>query len=347
TKMRFQRLFPSPAFAVQVGALALLVACAASGSVPEGPPDTTPSTGAWQRAGTAVTDSANAKASPGAPNAKKPLSVAEARKYMLSLINRDRATQKLPPVELDDSAAQTAGQRHADDMAKNGYLGHWGTDGSVPEQRYTEAGGADFVSENALCFTDQKQRVLDDSARIDPEALEKSEAMFFNEVPPNDGHRKNILRPYHQKVGIGVAQPRGTESEIAVPCFSQEFIDAYGTYAPIPKKAKTGASTRVEGTIAPPATFGGIGVARIAEPRPLSVSDLNTRRTYPVPNPYQMYWPKGFRTPIPVRVDGRQFALDLPLSDGGKSGLYEVSIWARVPGSPDFVMVSLRTLRVE
>jgi len=278
---------------------------------------------------------------------KKLLSVVDARKYMLSLINRDRATQKLAPVELDDGAAQAAGQRHADDMAKNGFLGHWGTDGSVPEQRYTEAGGADFVQENALCFTDQKARTLDDHPVIDAEALDRSESMFFNEVPPNDGHRKNILKPYHKKVGIGIAQPRGTNSELPVPCFAQEFLDSYGTYAPLPKKAKVGSNVHVEGTIVAPATFGGIGIARVAAPRPVSVAELNTRRSYPVPNPYQMYWPPGFRTPIPIQVDGKHFALDLPVSDGGKSGMYAVSIWGRVPGSSEFVMVSLRTLRVD
>ncbi|WP_394828698.1 CAP domain-containing protein [Pendulispora albinea] len=295
--------------------------------------------------GAAFTESSLAAG--GKPAAKKLLTVPEARRYMLALINRDRATQKLPPVELDEGAAQTAGQRHAEDMAKHGFLGHWGTDGSVPEQRYTEAGGADFVQENALCFTDQKGRTLDARPLIDSEALDKSEAMFFNEVPPNDGHRKNILKPYHKKVGIGVAQPRGTDVELPVPCFAQEFIDSYGQYAPLPKKAKLGGTVRIEGTMHAPATFGGIGVARAATPRPIPVAELNTRRSYPVPNPYQMYWPPGFRTPIPIQVNGKNFALDLPLSDGGKAGMYEVSIWARVPGSPDFVMVSLRTLRVE
>ncbi|WP_394850449.1 CAP domain-containing protein [Pendulispora brunnea] len=278
---------------------------------------------------------------------KKLLTVPEARKYMLALINRDRATQKLPPVELDEGPAQVAGQRHAEDMARNGYLGHWGTDGSVPEQRYSEAGGTDYVQENALCFTDQRTRTLDDRPMIEAEALERSEAMFFNEVPPNDGHRKNILKPHHKKVGIGVAQPRGTETELAVPCFAQEFLDPYGSYAPLPKKAKVGTTVRIEGDIVAPATFGGIGVARIPAPKPITVADLNTRRTYPIPNPYQMYWPPGFRTPIPVRVEGKHFSIDVPLSDGGKPGLYEVSVWARIPSSPDFVMVSLRTLRVE
>lgn len=273
--------------------------------------------------------------------------MAEARKYMLELINRDRATQHLAPVVLDESAAQTAGQAHAEDMAKHGFLGHWGTDGSVPEERMTRAGGFDFDMENALCFTDEKERRLDSKPMIEAAQVEKSESMFFNEVPPNDGHRKNILKPFHKKVGIGVSQPLSTATEIAVPCFSQEFTDPYGTYAAIPKEMHLGSTLHVSGEIHAPAKFAGVGLSRIEAPKPTSVAELNTRRSYPIPQPYQMYWPPGYKTPIPVQVKGESFSIDLPVSDGGKTGLYELSVWANVPGATDLVMVSLRTILVK
>lgn len=253
----------------------------------------------------------------------------------------------LPPVELDEGPPTAAGTRQAEDMAKHGFLGHWGTDGSVPEQRYTEAGGTDFDSENVLCFTDQKKRSVDPHAMIDPDKIASSEALFFNEKPPNDGHRKNILKPQHKKVGIGVAQPFATATEIAVPCFAQEFVDPYGTYAAIPKKAKVGSTLHVEGTVHAPATFSGVGLARIDLPKPVPVAELNTRRSYPTPDPFQMYWPPGFKTPIPIVVKDGHFTVDVPLSNGGKPGLYEVSVWGKLPGSNDFVMLSLRTLRAE
>ena len=277
----------------------------------------------------------------------KMLTVLEARKYMLTLINQDRATEHLPPVELDEGAPTTAGQAHAEDMAKNGYLGHWGTDGSVPEQRHTDAGGSDLVLENALCFTDEKARTLDGHPLIEAEQILKAEAMFFNEVPPNDGHRKNILKPFHKKVGIGVAQPLSTPTETAVPCFSQEFVDSYGTYEPVPKQMRVGSTLHVAGTIAAPATVGGVGLARIVSPRPIPVAVLNTRRTYPLPKTYQMYWPAGFVTPLPVSVDGNHFAIDVPVSDAKQSGMYELSIWAKLPGQKDYSVVSLRTIKVD
>ena len=83
-----------------------------------------------------------ARAAP-APAAKT-LDYAQAQRFVLSLINRDRAKAGLSKVVLDE-AASTAGLRHARDMAANGFTGHVGSDGSVPEQRYTESGGSYFV----------------------------------------------------------------------------------------------------------------------------------------------------------------------------------------------------------
>lgn len=301
---------------------------------------------------TAVADAVPAAAPPAAPVAASPdpatqmLTLAEARRYMVQLVNRDRATMHLPPVELDEGAPSRAGQAHAEDMAKNGYLGHWGTDGSVPEERYTQAGGTDMVLENASCFTDERRRTLDPHARVDPRNVEQAEDMFFHEQPPNDGHRKNILKPWHKRVGIGVAQPVATATEIPVPCFAQEFVDAYGTYGAIPARMHVGDTLVVSGTLAAPAAFAGVGLARVRAPAPLGVAELNQRRSYPVPAPYQMYWPPGFQTPIPVQVSGNRFSVSLPVSDGGRTGMYELSVWATVPGTKDFTMVSLRTIDV-
>ncbi len=283
---------------------------------------------------------------PAAPPPKPPMSIAEARRCMVELINRDRATMHLPPVTLDEGPATHAGQAHAEDMAENGYLGHWGTDGSVPEQRYTAAGGEDMVLENASCFTDGHHRFLDPNARIDPAELEHTEAMFFNEVPPNDGHRKNILKPWHTKVGIGVAQPKSTPTEIPVPCVSQEFVDDYGSYASVPAVATIGSRLHVAAKIDAPAKPAGVGLARVDLPKPISVDDANKRRSYLVPPPYQMYWPQGYVTPLPVTVKGSEMTIDVPLGQGQKPGMYELSIWAKLPQSEDFQIVSLRTIKV-
>jgi uncharacterized protein YkwD len=122
---------------------------------------------------------------------------AAAQKLMLSLINRDRAKAGLSPVLLDEAASK-AGLRHARDMARTGFTGHIGTNGSVPEQRYTESGGVHFVQENAACLFDGKARKLNAAPRFDPAKLAALQKMFMDEVPPNDGHRQNVLKTAFQ-----------------------------------------------------------------------------------------------------------------------------------------------------
>jgi len=266
---------------------------------------------------------------------------------MLQLINRDRASQGLGPVELDEGAATTAGQAHAEDMARLGYLGHWGSDGSVPEQRLTEAGGADADFENAYCVTDEHRRGVETNPRIAPAEIERAESMFFNEQPPMDGHRKTILGKWRKRVGIGIAMPKADPNEIVVPCISQEFIDTYGKYDALPKALKIGTTVHIAGTVSNDVKLGAIGLARIEEPKALPASELNKRRNYPQPQPYEMFWPHGFQTRIELKTTGQTFAIDLPLSDHGQKGLYEVSVWVQHPGEKSFGAISLRTIRVD
>jgi len=268
-----------------------------------------------------------------------PVGLEEARAYVISLVNRDRAEAGLDPVERD-ATAEKSGQRHVDDMVQHGFTAHWGTDGSVPEQRYTEAGGIHFVQENAACFFDGETRTLDPNPMFDPAALEQIESAFIHEQPPNDGHRKNILKKWHNRLGIGLAKPTGVDQ----PCMAQEFVDEYGNYDGLPERARPGQKLTVAGSVDKPAEFGGVGLAKIATQKPLSAEHLNTTSTYPVPDPYVVYFPEGFKTPKPVKVSGNHFTIDVSLDKG--PGRYEVSVWGRYPDNDAFVMVSLRSIDV-
>jgi hypothetical protein len=268
-----------------------------------------------------------------------PIDIVEARRYVVGLINRDRADQGLDPVVYDE-VAEKAGQRHTDDMVRAGFTAHWGTDGSVPEQRYTEAGGTDFVQENAACFFDGTPRELDPNPSFDAVQLEQIESAFINEQPPNDGHKKNILKKWHTAVGIGLGKPVGVDQ----PCMAQEFVDHYGTYDALPATAKPGETISVSGEVTGAAEFGGVGVARIDSAKPLTAEHLNATSSYPVPEPLVVYFPAGFKTPKPVTVNGKRFGIDLSLDQG--PGRYEISVWGRFPDNKAFVMVSLRSIDV-
>jgi uncharacterized protein YkwD len=263
---------------------------------------------------------------------------AQAQKYVLGLVNRDREKAGLRPVVLDDTASK-AGLSHARDMARKGFTGHLGSDGSTPEQRYSESGGSDFVQENAACLADTVERPLDDKPRFDPAKLAALHAMFMAELPPNDGHRRNVLNPLHNRLGIGIAEPL----ELGQPCLTQEFVDDYGDYVALPREAKRKATLHVEGTIAPSLVFGGVGLGRTPLPQPLPRERLNGKQ-YRIPTPDTLYFPAGFKTPKPVTVSGRHFSIDLEL--GSDSGSYAVTIWAKKPSAPELFMISLRTLTV-
>jgi uncharacterized protein YkwD len=286
----------------------------------------------------ALVGPAGEPAASAAPAAAKTLDYAQAQRFMLSLINRDRKKAGLPPVELDEAASK-AGLRHARDMAKHGFTGHVGSDGSVPEQRYTESGGSHFVRENAACLFDRVERKPDEEPRFDPVKLAALHKMFMDEVPPNDGHRRNVLAPLHNRVGIGLAQPEN----VAQPCLAQEFVDKYGDFEPLPREARRGAALRASGTVAKPLVFGGVGIGRTPLPRPVPRERLNGG-TYRIPTPDTMYFPSGFKTPKPVEVDGQRFSIDLVL--GKAAGTYAISVWAKQPGSEALFMISLRTVTV-
>jgi hypothetical protein len=177
-----------------------------------------------------------------------------------------------------------------------------------------------------------------------PSALREIEQAFVNEEPPHDGHRKNILKTTHTALGVGLSQPLGSRQ----PCMTQEFTDERGRYAKLPRSTRVGKVVQVSGEIQEPVTFGGVGISRI-EPRvALSAKKLNSTSTYTVPAPYVTYFPEGYQTPKPVKLQGRRFSIDLELSDQKQAGRYGISVWGAYPKDPEkLVMVSLRIIDVK
>jgi hypothetical protein len=153
---------------------------------------------------------------------------------------------------------------------------------------------------------------------------------------------------WHTHLGVGLTKAKG----VGVTCMAQEFVDRYGSYSDLPKEAKKGQRIKVAGSVQAPAKFVGVGIARTEAPSAKEPSSLLHLGSYPIPAPFVTYFPQGFVTPIPVQVKGNDFSIEVPLSDNkgnpsaGRPGLYEVSVWAEVPWSKDFVMVSLRTVMV-
>ena len=135
--------------------------------------------------------------------------------YALSLINSDRQLKGLQNVTL---SSITSGQQHAEDMLKNGYMGHWDTQGYKPYMRYTLAGGKGAVSENCA-WQGQTGNIFSIEVKSTIKDLEYS--MMYDDASSNWGHKENIVNPLHNKVSIGIAYNRNNVYLV------QDFEDDY------------------------------------------------------------------------------------------------------------------------
>lgn len=276
-------------------------------------------------------------------SSKDELSIAEAKQYMLSLINRDRKSQGLREVTWDETA-ERAGNSHSDEMAKLGYLSHWNTAGKKPDQRYCEAGGTGFVMENGhIEFSGfpgdgagtNTEFKVDPNATISKRDLDDIEAGFFNEQPPNDGHRLNILDPDHTKVGVGISVAKKGDS-FRIAC-AQEFIHSYGKIEASPSAIKIGESFTVKGRLDPGLRLSSLDLFFEGLPQPMSLKQLDETHGYGPPQlRVNTYFPNSSAAQGHLSMSesgGRQeFTCRFDTDPATwKPGLYYVYIWTKTP----------------
>jgi uncharacterized protein YkwD len=117
---------------------------------------------------------------------------------MWALINRDRANQaysdetmgRARALQWDEKLAAVA-RAHSEEMARDGFFSHEGSDGSSPARRVSMA-GIKWLStgENiANC-----------------RGVGEAESMFMNEPRFQQNHRWNILNANYTHVGIGIVR---------------------------------------------------------------------------------------------------------------------------------------------
>ena len=270
-----------------------------------------------------------------------PMGREEAERYVLALVDRDRAAHGLAPLRWDETAARAA-RRHARDLLAHGVTSHVGTDGSVPEQRYTAEGGTTMAWENVACFSDGEARTPAAEPRFFADSLADVERAFLDEAPPHDKHRKNLLGPHHDALGVGLAATQSAH----VACMVQELVDDTGRYDELPRLVRAGRVVEVSGVLRAGLRVLAVGVSRVDLPRPRTPDELRPTRGYRIPSPYAVYQPEGYGTPIALQTDGARswFRIQVPLGDRGQVGLYGVSVWASFPGSDEPALVSLRTV---
>ena len=124
------------------------------------------------------------------------------RNYSLALINEDRANASLSGVTI--SPIQSA-QQHADSMLYFGYFSHWDTQGLKPYMRYTILNGTGFVEENVAYEYTSLPSYLTTSAVESAISTLEYQMIYNDSACCQNGHRDNILTPFHNRVSIGIA----------------------------------------------------------------------------------------------------------------------------------------------
>jgi uncharacterized protein YkwD len=122
--------------------------------------------------------------------APEPAPDAAAEQQALALTNALRQQNGCPALQLS-AELNTAARGHSQDMADNNYFNHIDLKGDTPKMRAQQAGYAGSAgTENIAAGYASAENVV---------------MAWYNESPPNDGHRRNLLNCSLTDIGIGYA----------------------------------------------------------------------------------------------------------------------------------------------
>ncbi|HDP80369.1 MAG TPA: CAP domain-containing protein [Spirochaetes bacterium] len=245
---------------------------------------------------------------------------------VLDTINANRARHGIKPVKLDILASRVASMTSSE-AAKGNFRGHWNLRGEKPYHRFAFAGGVDHVTENASMVWSSAP--LTKNYEAVKNYMLQMHTRMYNETPPNDGHRKNILDPWHTHVGLGFSMINNNFR------YYEHFINRYLEFSHVDRAVRSGNDAKISGRVAAPG-FGVYMVVVFYEPfpEPMTVMEVNSKGSYP-----------DFTN---TRSQIMNFADTPSLNDEGKfsrnvkttrKGLYYVQIYLRqgTPGGWNFV----------
>ena len=180
--------------------LGLFVAGCASGSLAAATSTQTPShttTPSTQSDATPTTPvrAAATPTSPSRPTRTPPTGPSSFASRALARTNDYRSQFNCPPLR-ENTQLDHAALAHSQDMALHGYFDHNSPSGETPWDRIHAAGYQfSMAAENIAAGYATPEAVID---------------AFFNETPPNDGHRRNLLNCALRDVGFGYFYQNGS-----------------------------------------------------------------------------------------------------------------------------------------
>ncbi|HNU92993.1 MAG TPA: CAP domain-containing protein [Spirochaetota bacterium] len=235
---------------------------------------------------------------------------------VLDLINENRSRHGLSALKLDILACRVA-SKTASEASQGDYYGHWNLRGEKPYQRYAFAGGVDHVMENASMIQGGGPMTKDYAQVLS--FIKKMHMAMYNETPPNDGHRKNILLPLHTHAGLGFSM---IENRFR---YYELYVDRYLEFDAVPASVKAGQKVSVSGRVAVPGY--GVFFATVYYepiPGPMTPSELRGMGSYPDFTNTRVanlpYWR------IEYDDASGKFAFSFPAA---RSGLYYVHIYIK------------------
>ena len=150
----------------------------------------------------------------------------------------------------------TAAQAHAEASLAGGFNSHWGLDGLKPAMRYSLADGYQRNQENVF-----RNRCRDGCSFRIREQLEKAMEFWLN----SPAHRKEIMRPSHMLLNIGLAWDHAPLHGDYVFNAVQQFEGDYMEYRALPRIDEDGRIT-LAGTLR--------NGAALTEAKDLSIQNL-------------------------------------------------------------------------
>jgi uncharacterized protein YkwD len=134
--------------------------------------------------------------SSGRSYAYQPRRIDYLRQMALDLANQDRARHGFSPLRSDALLAKAA-QRHAEDMLRRNYFGHYSPEGRTPSDRFLAVGGRIGAAENLFMIRDASLANV-------PIGVERL-AFFERGWMRSPGHRQNLLDRRYGRFGYGLA----------------------------------------------------------------------------------------------------------------------------------------------
>ena len=89
----------------------------------------------------------------------------------------------------------------------------------------------------------------------------------------------------------------------------------------------------------------GLGFVRLPDRKPMSVREANGVRSYLIPPPSEIFFPKGYKTRIPLKVSPDGTFEFTQVFD--KPGRWEVSVWGPSSTAGELEIVGLHFFKVE